>query len=145
MRNLSIRSRAPSASSQTVQRIMKANYGSNLKPERLLRSLLHEAGLRFRKDCRPVPAFRCTADIVFPRKRVCVFVDGCFWHGCPQHFACPKTNAEWWAEKINATRNRDERQREHIRSQGWRVIRVWEHEIVKDVGFAQKRIFKALG
>lgn len=126
---LSIRSRAPVAASASVRRAMLSDYGGELRPERLLRSVLHMAGLRFRKHCRPVIGFRCTADVVFPRQRVCVFVDGCFWHGCARHFSCPKTNEEWWREKIQDNVNRDKRQTDFLRSRGWQVIRIWEHDL----------------
>ena len=129
MTGLSIRSRAPTASSPIVRKVMVANYGGNTAPERLLRSALFAAGLRFRKDVRPVLSLRCTADILFPKQRLCIFVDGCFWHGCPNHFKCPKTNATWWQEKIQANRVRDRRQIALLKTAGWRVARVWEHEI----------------
>lgn len=140
----SIRSRAPAATSPVVRRAMLANYGGELRPERTLRSLLCKAGLRFRKDCRPIPDFRCTADIVLRRQRLCVFVDGCFWHGCPQHFSCPKTNAAWWREKIGATSARDKRQTKFLSSNGWRVIRVWEHELMASSSRVVRRILKAV-
>ena|SRR2546421_5990659 len=129
MKRLSIRSRAPLASSPTVRRVMRANVGVTTSPERTLRSALHRSGLRFRKDVRPVGDFRCAADIVFPRQKVCVFIDGCYWHGCPVHFKCPRTNADWWKEKIAATVERDQRQTGYLEQQGWTVLRVWEHEI----------------
>jgi DNA mismatch endonuclease (patch repair protein) len=129
MSGRSLRSRAPGASSPVVRRIMLANYGDNLHPERQLRTILRNAGLRFRKDCRPSPALRCTADIVFPQHRLCVFVDGCFWHGCPRHFTCPRKNAGWWNEKIATTKERDKRQTRQLKAAGWRVIRVWEHDL----------------
>lgn len=129
MSGKSIRSRAPAASSPAVRRVMMANYGGNTLPERVLRSALHRTGLRFVKDRRPVAVLRCTADIVFPRERVCVFVDGCFWHGCQQHFECPKTNSEWWREKIAANKQRDTRQGALLAAAGWKVVRVWEHEV----------------
>jgi DNA mismatch endonuclease (patch repair protein) len=130
MTGRSIRSRAPVASSPEVRTVMVANYGGNTSPERLLRSALFGLGLRFRRDARPIPTLRCEADIVFRGRRVCVFVDGCFWHGCPKHFVCPKTNAAWWAEKIRDNRARDRRQTRRLRRTGWKVIRVWEHALI---------------
>ena len=103
----SIRARAPIASSPQVRAVMKANYGGGLLPEQILRSELQKAGLRFRKHVKPLPGVRCEADIVFSRAKLCVFVDGCFWHGCPRHFVCPKTNSAWWDEKIKENRIRD--------------------------------------
>lgn len=80
MSGTSIRSRAPSASSALVRRVMRANASRDTRPARLLRSALHRSGFRFWKDLCPVPDVRCKADIVFPRQMICVFVDGCFWH-----------------------------------------------------------------
>lgn len=108
---------------------MRANVGRVTAPEQLLRSALHTAGFRFRIDVRPEQELRCTADIVFPKAKVCVFVDGCFWHGCAKHFDVPKTNSAWWNEKISANRKRDVKQAKLLRQKGWRVIRVWEHQI----------------
>ncbi|MGO9270113.1 MAG: very short patch repair endonuclease [Terriglobia bacterium] len=141
---LSIRSRAPVATSPSVRRAMRSTYGGELRPERSLRSLLHRAGLRFRKHRRPLPVFRCTADIVFPRQRLCVFVDGCFWHGCPRHFSCPKQNSGWWREKIADNIERDKRQTKFLRSSGWRVIRVWEHEVGVYPDRVVRRISRAI-
>jgi len=143
-RGSSIRARAPKASSPRVRQAMEANYGPDLRPEQALRKLLCQCGLRFRKNCRPIPEYRCTADLVFFRMRVCVFVDGCFWHGCPKHFACPKKNGSWWAEKIWATKIRDKRQRRHLRLEGWKVIRVWEHEIERNASQVKERIIAAV-
>jgi DNA mismatch endonuclease (patch repair protein) len=127
---LSIRSRAPKASTQTVRRVMQANTGRTTEPERKLRSLLQRLGCRFRVNTRPEPSLRCTADLVFRKSRVCIFVDGCYWHGCPQHFAVPKQNAAWWAEKITDNRNRDARRTLQLEGHGWLVVRVWEHDLV---------------
>lgn len=126
----SIRFRAPSASSHKVREMMQALTGVETRPEKLLRSHLHRLGLRFRKDCRPLPDHRITADAVFPSQRVCVFVDGCFWHGCPTHFRPPKSNTSWWREKIADNRSRDTRQNDLLRKKGWLVLRYWEHDIV---------------
>jgi DNA mismatch endonuclease (patch repair protein) len=71
----------------------------------------------------------CKADIVFRRAGLCVFVDGCYWHGCPKHFRTPKVNAAWWNEKIADNRSRDRRKTAALRRRGWTVIRIWEHEL----------------
>lgn len=126
---LSIRSRAPSASSPVVRKRMQATPTENSGPEKELGQALYAAGMRFRKGIRLVPELKCRADIVFPRQRVCVFVDGCFWHGCPIHFDCPKTNTEWWKEKIMDVRARDERQTKQLAQLGWKVLRYWEHQL----------------
>jgi DNA mismatch endonuclease (patch repair protein) len=106
----------------------RANRGRDTGPERRLRSALHRRGLRFRLHQRVAPGLRITPDIVFPRARVVVFVDGCFWHRCPQHGLLPKANREWWADKLAANVARDRRADVELGALGWTVIRVWEHE-----------------
>jgi DNA mismatch endonuclease (patch repair protein) len=93
-----------------------------------IRGGLHAQGHRFRVDHPPEPSLRCRGDIVFTRRRVVVFVDGCFWHGCPLHATEPKNNAEWWREKLAANMARDRRHDEELTSAGWTVLRIWEHE-----------------
>lgn len=137
-----IRSRAPPASSAVVRRVMQANLPRDTGPEVLLRQSLHAAGLRFRKDCRPDPSLRCKADVVFPRQKLCIFVDGCFWHRCPVHFELPRTNSAWWDEKTDATVERDKRQTHFLASKGWTVIRVWEHDVL---GPALRRVVTMVG
>lgn len=140
----SIRSRAPKAGSAIAHRVMVANYGDNLKPEYLLRSALARKRFHFRTNCRPVPEVRCKADLVFTRARVCVFVDGCFWHGCQRHFRCPRSNSDWWLEKILATRTRDRRQTAQLRSRGWKVLRFWEHEVKNKTVYVVSAIADAI-
>lgn len=111
---------------------MRANRSRDTKPERRIRSLLHRRGLRFRVDVSPLPGVRRRADIVFSRARVAVFVDGCFWHGCPEHATWPKANAKFWREKIEANRARDLDTNRKFEEAGWTVIRVWEHEEPRD-------------
>jgi DNA mismatch endonuclease (patch repair protein) len=96
-----------------------------------LRSALHAHGLRFRKNVRLDLGDRRRArpDIVFPRLRLAVFVDGCFWHGCRDHRSLPVSNASFWKQKIEATGQRDEQQAAWLRAAGWSVIRVWEHDV----------------
>ncbi len=98
------------------------------KPEIELRRLLHARGLRYRVDRSVLPGVRRRADIVFPSARVVVFVDGCFWHGCPEHVTWPKSNAEFWRQKIEANRSRDRDTDDRLAAAGWRSIHVWEHE-----------------
>lgn len=96
--------------------------------EMALRRLLHGRGLRFRVD-RPIPGLpRRRADLTFPVQRIVVFVDGCFWHGCPEHRSYPKTNADWWAHKLLRNIERDRETDAHLVALGWTIIRVWEHE-----------------
>ena len=108
---------------------MLANRRSETGPELRVRRLLHAAGLRYRTDYAPDREnLRCRADIVFTRRRVAVFIDGCYWHGCPEHFVPPKANARYWAGKIAANIARDRDAGERLRSLGWVVLRFWEHE-----------------
>lgn len=118
------------ASSPGVRRGMQANKGRDTKPELALRRELHRRGLRYFVSRRPIPELRRTADLVFPRARVAVFVDGCFWHGCPEHHTVAKTNASFWAEKLRANRARDAETTQRLEEAGWRVLRFWEHEDV---------------
>jgi DNA mismatch endonuclease (patch repair protein) len=106
-------------------------------PETALRSQLHALGLRFKVDRRILPGCRRRADVVFPRQQVAVFVDGCFWHGCPDHMDWPSANGDWWRAKIEGTRARDRETGRLLTESGWRVLRVWEHE---DPGHAAQRI-----
>ena len=97
-------------------------------PELAIRRELHRRGLRYRVDM-PIPGVgRTRPDIVFTRVRVAVFVDGCFWHRCPEHESFPKTNAEWWLNKLDGNVRRDRATDEALTNAGWRVIRIWEHE-----------------
>ncbi|NZA27211.1 very short patch repair endonuclease [Luteimonas sp. SJ-92] len=98
--------------------------------ERALRSALHKRGFRYRLH-RPVEGTRRTIDIAFVSKRLAVFVDGCFWHGCPVHGSAPKNNAAWWRRKIDANVARDHDTAIRLEASGWRVVRVWEHESVE--------------
>lgn len=109
--------------------MMQANVGRETKPERTIRTALRAARLTFKTNTRPVAALPCRADFAFGRERVCVFIDGCFWHGCPRHFAVPHTNAAWWDEKVRENAVRDRRQRRRLRQHGWSVLRVWEHDV----------------
>lgn len=93
-----------------------------------LRRALHARGLRYRVDVSPVAGIRSRADIVFTRAKLAVYVDGCFWHGCPLHATQPMNNAQWWAEKLAANVRRDRANDEKLANAGWRVERAWEHE-----------------
>lgn len=100
-------------------------------PELALRRALHADGYRFRV-VHPVPGNRRRSiDIAFTRARVAVFVDGCFWHGCPVHGTQPRANSEWWTTKLAANRERDVDTDRLLREAGWQVVRVWEHEPVE--------------
>lgn len=125
----SIRARAPVASSSRVRKTMQATPSRDTTPEKALRSISHRLGLRFRKDKEPVEGVHCKADIVFQKAKLCVFIDGCFWHGCSQHFRLPKTNTEWWLEKLKDNQERDKSKTVLIKRHGWKVLRYWEHEL----------------
>lgn len=116
------------ASSPAVRRTMMANRRTDTRPEKRLRSALHRQGFRFRKD-HPVRAGGrlVRPDVVFTRARVAVFVDGCFWHLCPQHSNIPKTNRDFWHAKLTRNVERDRVVDEVLTRDGWHVVRVWEH------------------
>jgi DNA mismatch endonuclease (patch repair protein) len=121
---------APSASSAAVRRTMVGNRRRDSAAERRLRSALHAAGLRYRVDLPiRVPGARpIRPDIVFTRAKVAVFVDGCFWHACPEHGRPPQTNSTYWNAKIALNQSRDREQTAALEAAGWIVVRVWEHE-----------------
>ncbi|MFD7508586.1 very short patch repair endonuclease [Streptomyces sp. NPDC059853] len=129
------------ASSPETRAVMKANKGRDTKPERLLRSALHRRGLRFRVETKPLPQSRGTVDVLFPKARVAVFVDGCFWHGCPEHHRPSTKRSEFWTEKIKDNRARDIEMNAALRAEGWEVVRVWEHE---DPQVAADRVTEAI-
>ncbi|MFF2114832.1 very short patch repair endonuclease [Rhodococcus sp. ACS1] len=107
---------------------MRAQRRRDTAPELALRRELHRRGARYYVDRAPMKGVRRRADLVFPRRKVAVYVDGCFWHSCPQHATFPKNNAQWWAEKLagNVTRDRDTDAA--LTDAGWTVVRIWEHE-----------------
>ena len=102
--------------------------GSNTKIEVLLRKALHARGLRYRVSAKPLTGLRRTADLVFPRAKVAVFLDGCFWHGCPEHHTVAAANAKFWADKVSGNRARDRDTDARLKEAGWVSVRVWEHE-----------------
>lgn len=116
------------ASSEAVRAVMKANRGRDTRPELALRSAVHALGLRYRVGTRPLPRLRRTADLIFPRIKVAVFLDGCFWHGCPEHYRPSRINASFWTTKITDNQKRDLDTDRQLADAGWTVIRVWEHE-----------------
>jgi len=115
------------ASTDGVRRSMQSNRPKNTGPELAVRSALHRAGLRFRVHYRPLHGIKREVDIAFTGKRVAVFVDGCFWHGCPVHATRPATNVDWWATKLDGNIARDRNTDEVLTKAGWRVLRFWEH------------------
>jgi DNA mismatch endonuclease, patch repair protein len=130
----------PWAASASVRAVMRANRKTNSGPELKLRSAIHRLGLRFRPVSRP-PGLSIVVDILFPRSKVAVFVDGCYWHGCPSHGTSPKTNSDYWIPKIERTQQRDAHNDEVLRRAGWEPIHIWEHEPVAE---AAKRVAEAV-
>lgn len=125
---------------------MRGNRRRDTRPELAVRRLLHAAGLRYRVDFAPLPdSRRLRADIVFTRARVAVFIDGCYWHGCPEHHRPARTNAEFWSAKIAGNRERDSRSDAMLRDAGWTVMRFWEHEEPIHVAARVRREVDAAG
>jgi DNA mismatch endonuclease (patch repair protein) len=120
------------ASSDSARSIMRANKRRDTRPELLVRRLLHAQGLRYRVDHRVVQESRTRADIAFTRQRVAVFIDGCFWHSCPDHLHLPKANADYWVAKLARNVERDAEVAVLLRSLGWTVLRFWEHLPAED-------------
>ncbi|MGI8729274.1 MAG: very short patch repair endonuclease [Solirubrobacteraceae bacterium] len=118
----------PAASSAAVSAAMRAARVRDTGPELAIRTELFARGLRYRIHRRPLESLRSEADVVFPRERVAVYVDGCFWHRCPDHGVMPKANATWWRDKLDANVERDRRADRLLTAAGWVVVRVWEHE-----------------
>lgn len=120
--------RNPLPSSKAALARMQAAKPRDTAPEKALRSALFRKGLRFRVDARPIKEFNRKADIIFRSTKVAVFVDGCFWHGCPKHGTQAKANAKFWKNKIRQNQDRDADTNKELKKVGWKVIRVWEHE-----------------
>ena len=117
---------------------MSCIKGRNTRPELLLRKELWRCGYRYRLKNK-LPG---RPDIVFPGMKVAIFVDGCFWHKCPEHFKAPQNNAEFWKIKIESNYERDQKVVSQIKELGWNVIRIWEHEIKKDLQSTLNQIEK---
>lgn len=125
------------ASSPAVRSVMRGNRSRDTRPELALRAAIRAHGLGYRVDARPLPESRRRADIVFVGPKVAVFCDGCYWHGCPEHFRPARRNSEFWEEKIAGNRARDLETDRLLTDAGWDVIRIWEHE---DPELAARRI-----
>jgi len=113
---------------ESTRQRLKRQSRSDTVPELAVRRLVHAKGLRYRVDKSPVAGMRSRADLVFKRAKVAVFIDGCFWHGCPEHSTMPKNNPDWWREKLSANKARDLRIVGELETQGWVALRFWEHE-----------------
>jgi DNA mismatch endonuclease (patch repair protein) len=110
-----------------IANVMRGNRSRDTKPELAVRRLLHARGLRYRVNARPVPTLRRTADVVFPRKRIAVFIDGCYWHGCPAHYVAARSNRDYWDAKIARNISRDAETTAALSEAGWKVLRYWSH------------------
>lgn len=113
----------PASTSRRMSRVRQRDTSA----EMALRRELHRRNLRYRVNYTVLAKPRRVADVVFPRLKIAVFVDGCFWHGCPEHASWPKSNAEFWREKIEANRARDVDTNVRLTEAGWQVVRIWEH------------------
>lgn len=111
-------------------------------PERRIRAKLVQHGTRGFKVNAKVG--KITPDLIFPKERIAIFVDGCFWHGCPHCYVQPKTNVAYWAAKVQTNMRRDGRQRSSLRRAGWRVIRIWECQLEKHPEQQINRILRLL-
>lgn len=125
----------------TRSEIMKRVKQKDTAAELALRSALHGLGLRYRLHRRIEGV---VVDVVFPTAKVAVFVDGCFWHGCPLHATFPKSNQSYWLPKLAENKERDQRQSEKLSTTGWSVIRLWEHECLPTTGNTARRIAQAV-
>lgn len=134
----------PPASSPAVRARMQAQPVRDTTPELAVRAALRAAGLTgYRVHHRPLPRLARTADVVFTRRRVAVFVDGCFWHGCPDHGRAPRSHSAWWLAKIAGNRRRDADTDLILEAAGWTVVRVWEHDDPADVADRLRRLLAA--
>ncbi|MFJ9029308.1 very short patch repair endonuclease [Streptomyces sp. NPDC102274] len=115
-------------SSASVSSRMSRQARRDTAPEVAVRKMLYASGYRYRLNVRVPDIPRRTIDIVFPKAKIAVFMDGCFWHGCPKHATRPKANAAWWREKLDRNMARDRETTEHLTELGWVVLRFWEHE-----------------
>jgi DNA mismatch endonuclease (patch repair protein) len=112
--------------------------------EMALRRELYRMGLRYRVNVQVLQKPRRLADVVFPRLKIAVFVDGCFWHGCPEHSTWPKRNAEFWKQKIESNQARDTDTDTRLREIGWTVLRFWEHELPVTAANTVKSVIDAI-
>lgn len=125
-------------SKQKRSKIMSAIHSKNTKPEITLRKALWSKGLKYR-----IHYGKEMIDIAFPTKRLAIFMDGCFWHGCPIHSHIPESNREYWLPKLKKNIERDAAKNEQLRIKGWQVMRFWEHEL-SDIDVILRKIQNAL-
>ena len=132
----------PTPLDEQTRRRLQRQGRRDTSPELALRRAAYALGLRYRVDAKlPVAGLRRRADMLFPGSRVAVFVDGCFWHACPQHGTRPRNNARWWSVKLQANADRDRHTDDLLMTAGWRSVRVWEHQ---DMGQAARDLRRLL-
>lgn len=130
----------PAPRDESVSRRMRLQREFDTGIEVELRRRLWRRGLRYRVHAQVIPGTRRKVDLVFPGAKVAVFVDGCFWHGCEEHYKAPATNATFWSEKIARNRKRDRDVEVALGKLGWTVLRYWEHEVEDDLSSVIDRI-----
>jgi DNA mismatch endonuclease (patch repair protein) len=111
---------------------MQGNRSRDTSRELAVRRALHTMGLRYRVNARPLPELRRTADIVFRPAKIAIFIDGCFWHGCPEHYTAPASHVEYWFEKIICNQARDRETDAALEEAKWLSLRFWEHIEVEE-------------
>ena len=131
------------ATSEATRKSMQANKSRDTGPELALRHELFRRGMRYRVGVAPLPGVRRTVDIVFPRAKVAVLVDGCFWHGCPEHRRAPKSHSDYWDAKVKRNMERDKATTQMLQDAGWNVIRLWEHEPVDQMADTVQQAVRA--
>lgn len=123
----------PTPPTDVIRRRMQTQRRRDTSCELNVRRRLHAQGRRYRVDVRPEADLRIRGDIVWKGRRIVVFIDGCFWHGCPIHGTQPKKNSEWWQNKLRTNVDRDRATTTALRERGWTVLRFWEHEDVEAI------------
>lgn len=126
---------------ETRSHVMRQVGSSDTGPEMKLRRALWHAGYRYRVD---FPVADTRPDIVFREAKVAVFVDGCFWHGCPEHGAVPESNRDYWTQELERNRERDEEDRKALEAEDWTVVRIWEHEVDEKLPQAAEKVAEAV-
>lgn len=135
--------RAPVPKYEKISRVMSANKGKDTTPEMLLRRLLSSNGIRgYRQNWKKAPG---RPDVAFPKRKIAIFIDGCFWHGCKKCYVAPKTNSRFWKQKIERNQKRDIRNSQELKKLGWTCVRIWEHELKKNPEKVTAKLFKKLG
>ena len=120
--------KGPEPANDIIRVRMERQRRRDTRPELAVRQELHRRGIRFRVDVKPEQNLRMRGDLVWKGRKLVVMIDGCYWHGCPEHATSPKNNAAWWRQKLDANIERDRRSDAELQARGWRVLRFWEHE-----------------